>query len=430
MRSLFGVGEDWPLDFEELERYYGLAESRIGVAAPANPHRPRASAPRFPAHPLSYASARLVPAFAAAGLTLIPNSLAILPRAFRGRPACNYCNGCAQGCPIGDKGSADVTFVPAALATGRLDLRPRSQVLRVSVDRRGLASGVVYADARGARRRVEARFVVLAAGAVETPRLLLLSRNAAFPGGLANGSGQVGRNLTEMLSWSSRALHPEPLASYRGIPMDGSAWDLAVPHEDRDAGYVGGFRLATAHGITLRGPVSYATRVVPGFGVEHQRRMAEAFGRGVALLAFGEWIAGPRTRVDLDPQLRDARGLPLARITSHLGANERALLRRMAATTRAVLAAAGARLVGETSTLDQFRAAHVLGTCRMGPSAARFVADPDGFAHEVPNLAFADGSVIPTSGCGDSPFLTITAMALRTSDRLLERARLPLIPPA
>jgi choline dehydrogenase-like flavoprotein len=420
MRTLFGVGADWPLAYAELERYYELAEAEIGVAAPVNPLRPQARPPGLPPHPLSYASRRLVPAFEAVGARLLPNALAILPRVFRGRPPCNYCNACSAGCPIGDKGSADVTFLPPALATNRLELLTEAEALRIETDGQGRVDSIVYADGQRRVQRLRVRAVVLAAGAVETPRLLLLSESSRFPRGLANSNGHVGRHLTETLFWLTTALHPERLDSFRGIPIDGSAWEFSVPQMTADQG--GGFRLMTAHGAAgLRGPASYA-RLLPGFGVEHQRRVAQAFGRGVAVGAVGEWLPNPHTRVDLDPVARDDHGRPRARITSWLGDAERRLLKRMADTVRAVVAAAGAEPVSERGTLDQFAATHVLGTCRMGTDSAQSVADPGGISHEVPNLAFADGSLLPSSGSGDSPFLTITALAIRTADNLLVRA--------
>jgi choline dehydrogenase-like flavoprotein len=416
MRSRFGVGADWPLDPADLERYYDLAEVRIGVAAPPDvPQRPRSTPPPLPPHPLSYASQQLAPAFRAVGTTLVPNSLAILSGGYDGRPACNYCNACSSGCPRRDKGSADVTFLPAAVASGRLDLRSEARVQRVEVSR-GRASGVVYVDAQGREQRVGAQTVLLAGGAIETPRLLLDS------GGVANASGQVGRHLTETLLWTSVGLLPIRVDAHRGVPIDGSAWELAVPTQRE--GYAGGFRLATSHGMAgLRGPAHYAEYLVPGFGVEHQRRMAEVYGRGVAITAVGEWLPNQGTFVDLDPTRRDGFGRPVARIHSRLDANELALARHMGDTVRGVMDAAGAEVVSELTTLDVFLATHVLGTCRMGANPELSVADADGFSHEVPNLGFADGSLVPSSGAGDSPSLTISALAIRTADKAIARSR-------
>jgi choline dehydrogenase-like flavoprotein len=420
MRTLFGAGADWPISHGELARYYDVAEGLIGVAGPdGSALRPRPAV--LPAHPLSYASRRLSPAFAAVGTTLIPNHLAILSRPFDRRPPCNHCNSCTAGCPIGDKGSADQTFLPHALGTGRLDLRPESHVVLLESGRDGRVTGVVYADAGGVRRRVGAPWVVAAAGAVETPRLLLLSDGVAHPHGIGNGEGQVGRNLTELLYWWTVALLPERVDAFRGVPIDGVAWDLAVPH--RGDGWVGGFRLSTSHGAAnLRGPVAYAQRLVAGCGPDHARRVAEVFGHAVAILAIGEFLPNPQTAVDLDPGRRDGTGQRVARITSWLWDNERNLLRTMADTVRTITAAAHGEPVEEVSSFDVFAATHVLGTCRMGTDPRTSVADVDGFCHGAGNLAFADGSLLPSSGAGDSPSLTIAAMAIRTADRLLARA--------
>lgn len=423
MRARFGVGVDWPLPYAELERYYDLVEQQIGVAAPAdNEWRPRMTAPVLPPHRLSYASQRLAPAFAAIGAPLLPNSLAILPQPYDGRPPCNYCNSCTHGCPLGDKGSADVVWLPAAQATGRLELVTEAQALHVEVDASGQAAGVVYCKADGSQARARGRAIVLAGGAIETPRLLLLSASGRFPHGLANGNGQVGRQLTEHLVWSAAAILPERVDAHRGQPIDGTAWRFAVPAAS-PRGYVGGFRLSTAHGaLDLRGPAAYAERFVDGFGRTHQQRMTAQFGHAVGLLAMGEWLPNDDTYVDLDPSQRDAAGLPVARLHSHLGENERLLLRHMADMTRALVAAVpGAEIVEETSALDVFAPAHVLGTCRMGSDLRTSVADVDGISYEVPNLAFADGSLVPSSGSGDSPSLTIMALAVRAADRLLAR---------
>jgi choline dehydrogenase-like flavoprotein len=423
MRSHFGVAADWPLPYEELERYYDLVEEHIGVAAPAdNPWRPRRSAPRLPAHPWSFATQRLAAAFSAVDAPLLPNSLAILSRPYHGRPPCNYCNSCTQGCPLGDKGSADVVWLPPALATGKLELIAEAQALQIEIDANGRASGVVYRKADGSQHRAGGQAVILAGGAIESPRLLLSSTPRPFRDGIGNGTGQVGRNLAEHLVCTLIAMLPERVDAHRGQPSDATAWRFAVPQAS-PYGYVGGYRMSTSHGtLELRGPSAYAERLIDGIGLEHQRRMAQQFGHAVGLLAMGDWLENEATYVDLDPRQRDAAGIPVARIHTQLGANELALLRRMMDHLRAVVAAVpGSEIVEETTAIDVCAPAHVSGTCRMGDDPNTSVADPGGICHEVPNLAFADGSLLPTSGSGDSPSLTIQALAVRTADQLLAR---------
>jgi choline dehydrogenase-like flavoprotein len=422
MRSRHGVGADWPLSAADLAPYYDVAEERMGVAGPAeNPWRPRTQSPQMEPHPLSYASRTLEPGFTAVGAHLLANDLAINSRWYDRRPPCNYCNACSFGCPIGDKASADVVFLPHALATGRLDLRPGCEAVELEVDDRGHPVAVIYATAGHELDRIGAPAFVLAAGAVETPRLLLASSSSHHPSGLGNANGQIGRNLTENLFWYSVGLMPEPVHAYGGVPIDGSCWDFSVAPPSGD--WSGGFRLAPAHGaLGLRGPATVAQRFAAGFGVEHQRRTIEIFNHGVGLLAVGEWLPNPQTYVDLDPSLRDRLGRPVARISSALGEPERELLPIMARTVREILGAAGVgEMVEETSSIDIFAATHTLGTCRMGDDSRESVTDDLGFCHDVPNLAIADGSVLPSSGSGDSPCLTITAAAIRTADALLDR---------
>ena len=222
MRSRFGVAADWPLTYAELEPYYVIAERIIGVAGQDGDTVRWRSAPYpLPPHEFSYASRKLEAGCRALGLDFVPNPRAALSRPYDGRPNCNYCGQCARGCQITDKGSADVTFVRKALATGRCSLLTDAQALSIEQGDDDRVTGVVVAKADGTQTRVAGRAVVLSAGAVETPRLLLASAGSRSPAGLANESGEVGRNFMETVFWVSSALHNEPLASHRGLPADG-----------------------------------------------------------------------------------------------------------------------------------------------------------------------------------------------------------------
>ena len=235
LHSEHGVGADWPLD-HALEPWYEQAEQLIGVAGPAHTaQRPRRSPCPLPAHPLSWASRKLADGAAFLGWGWEPNTLAALSRPYEGRPGCNYCLQCNRGCPRGDKGSADVTFLRAAEVTGICTIRSGVQVTRLLTGAHDRVTGLVYHD--GSReQQLAAPVVVLCAGSVETPRLLLASD------GLGNESGQVGRNFLETLSWTSIGLHPEPLGSHRGLPSDSICWDFNAP--DAIPGVIGGMRLS------------------------------------------------------------------------------------------------------------------------------------------------------------------------------------------
>jgi len=424
MRSRFGVAADWPLTYAELEPYYAEVERIVGVAGPAEGSgRPRSAPYPLPAHALSYATQRLATGYGALGLSMVPNSLAALSQPYDGRPPCNYCGNCGRGCPRLDKGSVDITFIRRARESGRLEIRTLSQVARIDAGSDDRVAGVVYADELGISRRASAPAVIVACGAVETPRLLLNSANTRTPDGLANDSGEVGRNFMETLSWVSTGLHPDRLGSHRGLPSDGICWDYNAP--DAIPGIVGGCRFSAAHKeVGLNGPIAHATRVVGGWGREHKTRMRETFGRVLSVGAIGENLPSPRAFIDLDPETRDRNSQPLARIHSHLEDTEFERLAFMAKTARAILEASGVgERIEEFGSYDSFRSTHVFGTCRMGDDAESSVVDRFGKSHRWRNLFIADASVFPSSGGGESPSLTIEALALRTAEHVVRLAR-------
>jgi len=422
MRSDFGVAADWPFDYAELEPYYTRAEKVVRVAGPVeDKHRPRSEPYPLPAHPLSYASQKLVAGCQTLGLSWTANALAALSAPYDGRPACNYCGNCNRGCPRTDKGSVDVTFLRQAIATGRCSVKPLCLATEIEAGSSDRVHGVVYRNAvSGSVQKVAAKAVVVACGAVETPRLLLVSKSRHAPDGLANESGLVGKNFMETLSWVSSGLHPGPLGSHRGLPSDSICWDFNAP--DSIAGVTGGCRFSSKVAeADLLGPINYATRVVTGFGRDHKRAMREVFGNVLSVGAIGESLPNAGSYVDLDPDEKDANGAPLARIHSFLPEPELHRLAFMAKKSREILKASGAtEIFEEYGTYDTFSATHVFGTCRMGRDPADSVVDADCRSHRWRNLFITDASVFPSSGGGEAPSLTIEALAIRTADRLCD----------
>lgn len=422
MRSRFGVGADWPLAYAELEPFYREAEELLGVAGPADTGARWRSAPYpQPAHPLSLASHWLGRGAAALGLSWQANPRCALSMPLDGRPACNYCGGCTHGCPRRDKGSTDVTFIAKARASGRCEVRAGLQVRRIEAEAKGRVQAIMVSDAGAGGRmlRIPVRRLVLACGAVETPRLLLLQRGARHARGLANDSHQVGRNFMESVTWISLASTDARLMSFGGLPADSICWDYNAP--DAVPGQVGGFRLSAAvHEAGMVGAIAHAQRAVPGFGRAHKEQMRQLLGSVVAVGATGESLPHARSFVDLDPGRRDSGGQALARIHSHVDDATRARLRFMAQRCRALLRAGGAtRLVEEFGTYDFFSAAHVFGTCRMGRDPRESVVDAQQRAHGWSNLWICDASVFPSSGGGEAPSLTIEALTLRAVDRMV-----------
>ena len=416
MRSRFGVAADWPVGYAELEPYYLEVERFLGVAGPvAVGDRWRSAPYPLPPHPLSRASRRIGQGASALGIAWHANPRCALSQAYDGRPACNYCGGCTHGCPRRDKGSADVTFIAKARASGRCVVQPNTTLVGIVRSGRRI-DAIDVVDAAGRSQRIATPRLVLACGAIETPRLLLLERGLRTA---VNASGQVGRNFMESVAWTSIGRVEEPLLSFGGLPADAIAWQHNRP--DAVPGVIGGYRMSAAiHEADMTGAIAHAQRAVPGFGREHKRQMRRAVGSTLAVGAVGESLPHERSRVDLDPARKDAFGRPLARIHSFVDAMAERRLRAMAAAVRGLLAAAGVKqLVEEFGTYDHFSSAHVFGTCRMGTDPRTAVVDAGLAVHGFRNLHICDASVFPSSGGGEAPSLTIQALALRAVDRMV-----------
>ncbi len=414
MHSRFGVAADWPVTYAELEPYYLEAERVVGVAGPpADQHRPRSAPYPLPAHHPSFASQRLGQGFARIGRSWTPNPVAALTEPYDGRPPCNFCGGCLRGCTRRDKGSVDLTFLARARQSGRCELRTGQQVVAIEGGPGDRVRGVRVVDGAGREQFVGAGLVVVACGAIETPRLLLNSTGPGGESGIGNESGAVGRHLTETLTWVSTGLHPDDLGSHRGHPVDSICWDFNRP--DAVKGIPGGCRFAPSTAESdLVGPINHARRMVGGWGRQHAKMMRETFGHALSVAGIGEFLPNDGTFVDLDPDLKDAHGRPLARIHSRVDPVDIQRLAFMRDICNSALAACGVpRVLEQFGTYDIFSATHVAGTCRMGLRPADSVVNPDLRSHRWRNLYVVDASVFPSSGGGESPSLTINALAIR-----------------
>lgn len=418
LQRSFGVGVDWPLSYDDLEPYYQTVETQVGVAGPAlTTGRPRSAPLPLPAHPLSPAAEKLSQAGQRIGLRFEANTRAALSRTYDDRPACNYCAQCSLGCPIGDKGSADVTFLRHAERTGKLVVHTNATATRIELASNGRVAAIHYVH-EGALVRQETPILILACGAVQTPRLLLANAQPDAPDGVANGSGQVGRNFMETLAWSSTGLLDGLRNSHMGLPADAVSWSENSP--GAIAGVLGGCRYTSSvQELGYTGPIRYAQRLINGHGADFMRRMRTAFGSAITAAATGAVLPDERSHVTLSPEQTDAYGVPLPVISSVLTSNSIGILHHMRARCRALLEEAGVQTpLAEGGSWDVFQATHVFGTARMGINPATSVTNAQGRSHDHPNLYIADASVFASSGGGESPSLTISALAIRQADSI------------
>lgn len=420
MRSLDGIGRDWPLSYAELAPYYALNERMMGVAGaagdPATPQRePRAAPPAG----LSPAELRMTQAFERLGWHWWPGDVAINTGGAALPGLCNGCGPCELGCPVRAKGSADLTYWPPALAAGAR-LVTRARVAEVTHDHAGRADGAVFIDRDGQRRRITARIVLLAANGIGTPRLMLMSRSQRFPNGLANNNDLVGRGL--MLHPLARVtgVFSERIGGHRGIAA-GAIISREFYEDDRRRGFRRGFKLQIlrSHGPAFVALGSTAGRIP--WGRQHHRRFTEIFDHTLGVSICSDDLPERENRISLHETLTDGDGLPAPRMSYRVGANTRAILDAGLMRARELLSEAGAAEQHETPLIRD-AGFHLMGTCAMGDDPASSVVDRWGECHAVPGLHVIDASSFVTAAAVN-PTNTLQALALRTADRIVSRAR-------
>jgi choline dehydrogenase-like flavoprotein len=418
---------DWPITYADLEPYYTKVEWEIGVSglAGASPFDPPRSKP-YPMPPLPPKSTGVLLERAAKklGWTAFPAPMAIASQVYRGRSPCVQCGFCeGYGCEVRAKSSTLVTMIPEAVATGRCEIRPLSYVRRIETDARGRVTGAVYFDRNKAEVFQAAKAVVVCANGAETPRLLLMSTGARFPHGLANGSGLVGKHLMFNGGAIAFGLFERQINGYKGAVVTRIVHDLY--ELDPKLGLYGG------GGFDFRfdfPPIAFALNALPSdgpqWGPEYKRMLKEYFNRTLLSFAHTSSLPVESNSISLDPELKDAWGLPALRVTFREHPRDLELYRYFGARNDDLLDAAGAirRWSFPSSDVSGGQQPHLLGTCRMGHDPRSSVVNADHRAHDVPNLFLVDGSSMVTGGRGQ-PTMTIQALAFRAADRIAELVR-------
>ena len=424
--AIAGTGlEDWPITYDELEPYYVQAEWEMGISglrvdsafvAPMSKEYP------VPPVPLKSSGALFEVAAKKLGLTVVPGPLAIITQPYMGRTGCVNCGMCSGfGCHVGARSSSAATVLPRAVATGNCEIRPWSYVREISVDKKGRATGAIYFDADKREHFQKAKAVVLSANGSESARLLLLSKSAKFPDGLANSSGVVGKYLMVGNGAGANALFEHELNDFKGVISGAGIVDY-VP-SDPKRGFYGGGRL-TARGYDT--PISYGLNgLSPGnarWGAAYKKALREEANHKMNISSFVTQLPLETNRVDLDPDVKDEWGLPAMRITIQSHPDDVKNMEFFTQKSVEILQAAGATKVWASPVRDGRGGAHNRGTCRMGNDPKTSVVDKYHRAHDVPNLYVVDGSNFVTGG-RNHPTLTIQALAFRAADHLVRAAK-------
>jgi len=413
-----GLAANWPISYADLQPYYERADRQFGVSGlGGNPAYPPSQDPPLPPLPIGRIASRVAAAHAALGWHWWPGTNAILSAASNGRRPCVQRGTCGTGCNEGAKGSADVTHWSAATAAG-VQLITAATVVRIEVDRRGRARGALWIDAAGRHHFQAANVVVVAANGVGTPRLLLASASPAHPDGLANSSGQVGRNLM---------LHPlvSVAAQFDG-PADGMRahsgvliHSLQFADSDHSRGFARGATWAMS---TSGGPLRHA--MTGGvWGADHHNEVARRLGRTGSWVMICEDLPNETNRVVLG-STNDRFGLATPTLHYRRDGNIQRLMDwHVQRATESLLAARGIR----PEVTHHPSNGHMLGTARMGLDPSSSVVDSWCVAHDVDNLLVIDGSVFVTAGSAN-PTSTIAAIALRATEQLIARAHQMRVP--
>ena len=430
-----GLGDDWPITYEDLAPYYDKVESYIGVfgtrenvsSAPDGMFLPPPK-PRCTDLIVKKACDKI-------GIICIPSRLAILTRSLNGRLPCHYCGQCGRGCVTASNFSSSQVMIPPAMKTGKLTMITGAMAREVLLGKDGKAEGVSYIDkATRSEKRVNARAVVLAASACESARLLLNSKSAQFPNGLANSSGAVGRYLTDSVGSDGWGIIPElekmPPHNHDGV----GGMHMYIPwwKFDRKNDFPRGYHIEFGGGREMPGVGEFNDLLheEEGYGATLKKRARQVYGIGIGLSGRGEMIPNPDTYCEIDPVVVDKWGIPVLRFHFKWSEYELRQAQDMQETFRAIIEAAGGEYKTKTPISGQHpfgiaeggKIIHEVGTARMGADPKSAVLNAYCQAYDVKNVFVMDGAPLVTNP-DKNPTLTIMALAWRASEYLLDEAK-------
>ena len=416
-----GHGADWPLGYPDLAPYYDIVERYIGVSGQAEGHPVLPDGIYQPAMPMTCAERALRERVKAKFNRLVTiGRTANLTVPLNNRASCHYCGPCERGCVTHSYFNSTFTTVADALRTGKCTLITDAQVYRVTMDPgTHRATGIEYVDRQSREvRTLSAPTVVLCAQMFESMRILFNSSSRQDPAGLGNSSGLLGKYL--MVHFTDAGASAE-FPEFPGTPSLAAARRPTGIFVPRFRNLPGDPRQKYLRGFGYQGGASVGFRMnAPGYGHAYKAAVVQEGATRVNLQGFGEHLPDERNFVELDPQVVDAWGIPALRIHIAFRDNDRLMLQDMADAAAEMLEAAGGRSI-RTRVLPRW-ASHEVGCARMGEDPKRSVLTPFQRLHDVANVYVMDGSGFPSGGYAN-PTLTMMALAVRSTDHLLESLR-------
>lgn len=419
VRSKHGRGLDWPIRYEDLAPYYDKVQKDAGVSGDAKQEIWRPKGEPYPMPPVQVfpQGEAIARGFRKLGKTVAPLPLAVTSTAYQGRPPCIWDGWCDAGCPIGALANPLTIHLPRAQAAGAT-LETDTAVTKVLTNPEGTrVTGVEVVTSDGTKHTVQADLVVLAAFAIENPRLLLASATEKHPEGLGNASGLVGRYIMTHAAGLIYGLFDEDTRPYMGafggqfLNQDGYP---KTTHRERGA--FGSYQWMIAQAVKPNDLLGISTTRADLFGAPLQDFMKKAAKGFATMTAVLEDLPVAENRVTL-AETKDKNGVPLAHVVHDMHAESEALWQASLVEGKAVFEAAGAREVWSAPAPG---AMHIMGGTVMGKSAKDSVTNSYGQVHGIPNLVMAGPGLFPTSG-GVNPTFTVHALAARAAENLLKR---------
>jgi choline dehydrogenase-like flavoprotein len=421
-----GYEIDWPFSYAELEPYYDKVESFIGVSG-SRERLPQMPDGKFlPPMNLSCGSVLARDVIAKHfGWRLMPDRVANLTVPHNGRPACHYCNECQRGCYTASYFNSPSVTLPAAVRTGRFTLLSDAVVSHVIANRDGKATGVHYIHRETkAHNEARAKIVVLAAATLESTRILLNSRSPRFPNGIGNSNGVLGHYLMDHFTVEGAGGELASLKSGRREPT-GNPCGYLIPKyvntdEHKNGNFIRGYRF---DGDASQQLYEQAFSL-PGYGRSWRDRVRGEIPYYFGIEAQGECLPRFDNYVELDPEKKDAWGIPVLHIHASYGENEHAMAKAMRQDIGNVLDALKVKNpVPPNQDVSIFgKNIHECGTARMGNDPRKSVLNRYNQVHDMKNIFVTDGAAFVTQGCYE-PTLTIMAVSARAADHIVDASR-------
>ena len=430
-----GLGYNWPMTYEEMSPWYDKAEEFIGVTGTKEGLRSAPDGVFLPPVPPRVHEQLIMRAGKKLNIPVIPSRMAMLTKSIHGRAACHYCAQCGRGCRTASAFTSSQAMIFPAMKTGKLNVINNAMARELLVGDDGTVTAVSYIDkATRTEKQIRCRAVVVAASACESARLLLNSKSSKFPNGLANGSGQVGRNLTDTVGYSLSGSVP----AMEGMPRhncDGIGgmhvyvpwWELDKKNKDFPRGYHieigGGFgmpQIGSFRGVAAR---------AEGYGQSLKDAIRNNYGSQVSFAGRGEMIPNENSYCEIDPSVVDQFGIPVLRFHWQWTDHELKMVQHMDRTFRSLIETMGGHVTGRDFPHNAAEAIsvggeiiHEAGTVRMGDDPKTSVLNKWSQAHEVKNLVVADAA--PFNGNPDKNVtLTIVANSWRASEHLADEMK-------